>query len=193
MARSMVSIGTDASRALVNMVRRVALELTSPPPSRAATSTCRISLANSFPRALSCAPFLCLMVAHLEWPDIGSHASQKELMQSQVAGDLGVERGDEHPTLPAQHWPGLSRAGLDRRQHLHRVTDPLDHRRPDEHAVDRPSIDAAHREIGLEAVELPAEPVAADTDVDAPDRPLAGPPVGHVASQQDHAGAGAEG
>ncbi len=38
----------------------------SPPPSRAATSTWRISLAKSLPRALSVAPFLCLIVAHLE-------------------------------------------------------------------------------------------------------------------------------
>src|SRR2546421_13026032 len=106
----MVSIGTDASRALVNMVRNVALELTSPPPSRAATSTWRISLANSLPRALSCAPFLCLMVAHLEWPDIGSHASQEKLMQPQAAGELGGESGDQHPTLPPQHRPTAARA-----------------------------------------------------------------------------------
>ncbi len=66
MARSMVSMGTDESRAFWYMVRRVGLASGSPPPSRAATSTWRISLANSLPRALSWAPFLCLMVAHLE-------------------------------------------------------------------------------------------------------------------------------
>ena len=66
MARSMVSMGTDASRALLNIVRSVALESRSPPPSRAATSTWRISLANSLPRALSLAPFWCLIVAHFE-------------------------------------------------------------------------------------------------------------------------------
>src|SRR4051812_38685066 len=104
MARSMVSIGTDASRALANIVRRVALELTSPPPSRAATSTWRISLANSLPRALSCAPFLCLIVAHLEWPDM-SDASQEELVESEVAGDLRMERGNQDRALAAQDGP----------------------------------------------------------------------------------------
>src|SRR5436190_20446093 len=108
MARSMVSIGTDASRALVNMDRRVALEFTSPPPSLAATSTWRISLANSLPRALSCAPFLCLIVAHLEWPDM-SDASQEELMESEVARNLRVERGDEHGTLAADDRPVVDR------------------------------------------------------------------------------------
>src|SRR5579875_168142 len=66
----MVSRGTDASRAFWNIVRSVGLLSGSPPPSRAATSTWRISLAKSLPLALSAAPFLCLMVAHLEWPDM---------------------------------------------------------------------------------------------------------------------------
>jgi hypothetical protein len=66
MARSIVSTGTEASRAFCTMVRRVALEFMSPPPSRAETSTWRSSLAKSFPRAASAAPFLCLIVAHFE-------------------------------------------------------------------------------------------------------------------------------
>jgi hypothetical protein len=70
MARSMVSRGIELSRAFWNIVRSVGLASGSPPPSRAATSTWRSTLANSLPRALSVAAFLCLMVAHLEWPDI---------------------------------------------------------------------------------------------------------------------------
>src|SRR4051794_10159011 len=66
----MVSAGTDAARALTTMVRSVGLPSMSLPPSRAATSIWRISLANSLPRALSLAPFWCLMVAHFEWPDM---------------------------------------------------------------------------------------------------------------------------
>ena len=62
----MVSMGTEAARALAYIVRSVALASMSPPPSRAATSTWRMSLANSLPRALSLAPFWCLIVAHLE-------------------------------------------------------------------------------------------------------------------------------
>ena len=69
-AVSILSLGTCSAFALVIMVRRVALDPASPPPSRAATSMLRTSFAHSFPRALSAAPFLCLMVAHLEWPDI---------------------------------------------------------------------------------------------------------------------------
>jgi len=56
---------TDWSRALVYMVRNVALLFRSPPPSRAATSTCRRSLANTLARFWSLAPFWCLIVAHL--------------------------------------------------------------------------------------------------------------------------------
>ena len=51
-------------------VRNVAFEFGSPPPSRAATSSWRAILAKSLPRLASAAPFLCLMVAHFEWPDI---------------------------------------------------------------------------------------------------------------------------
>ena len=52
------------------MVRSEALVSMSVPPARAATSICRASFAKSFPRALSAAPFLCLIVAHLECPDM---------------------------------------------------------------------------------------------------------------------------
>ena len=62
----MVSMGIDASRAFWNIVRSVGFMSGSPPPSRAATSTWRISLANSLPRLASFAPFWCLIVAHLE-------------------------------------------------------------------------------------------------------------------------------
>jgi len=62
----MVSTGTDASRAFCTIVRNVGLPSTSPPPSRAATSIWRMSRANSLPRALSAAPFLCLIECHFE-------------------------------------------------------------------------------------------------------------------------------
>src|SRR4029079_31303 len=104
MARSMVSVGTEASRAFWYMLRRVALALMSPPPSRAAHSSWRMSLANNLPRALSCAPFLCLMVAHFECPDIRSIASdgsQEQVVQAVLTCDLRVERGHEHRALAA--------------------------------------------------------------------------------------------
>ena len=42
----------------------------SPPPSRAATVSSLMILVNSLPRLASAAPFLCLIDAHLEWPDM---------------------------------------------------------------------------------------------------------------------------
>src|ERR1700752_578348 len=40
----------------------------SPPPTRAATSMFLINRANILPRRASTTAFLCLVVAHLEWP-----------------------------------------------------------------------------------------------------------------------------
>src|SRR5438270_12499278 len=42
----------------------------SPPPCRAAMMIARLSLLNSLPRLASMAPFLCLMVAQWECPDM---------------------------------------------------------------------------------------------------------------------------
>src|SRR3954451_15987821 len=107
-AFQMVSSGTELSRAFWNIVRSVGLASGSPPPVRAATSTCLISLAKSLPRALSDAPFLCLIVAHLECPDIAepSHLQERSV-ESVVVGQLRVEAGDQDRTLPAQDGPIL--------------------------------------------------------------------------------------
>src|SRR6266568_4370136 len=68
MARSMFSFGTELFLAFCTASYRVGLRAGSLPPVRAATSTFLISLAKSFPRRASTAAFLCLVVAHLEWP-----------------------------------------------------------------------------------------------------------------------------
>src|SRR6478736_4064954 len=127
-AFQMVSSGTELSRAFWNMVRSVGFMSGSPPPVRAATSTCLISLAKSLPRALSAAPFLCLIVAHLEWPDIvdPSHL-QKRSVEPIVVRQLRMEARHQDRTLPAQH-----RLILELGQHLHVGAGPFDHRRPDE-------------------------------------------------------------
>src|ERR1041384_7648450 len=44
----------------------------SPPPCRAAMMMARLSLLHNLPRLASIAPFLCLMVAQWEWPDMAS-------------------------------------------------------------------------------------------------------------------------
>ena len=64
-ARSMLSFGTEASFAFWMAVASVALPSRSPPPSRAATSMARVSLANSLPRLASWRPLLVLDVRPL--------------------------------------------------------------------------------------------------------------------------------
>src|SRR6478736_5768958 len=101
MARSMLSIGTELSRAFWILVRSVALESGSPPPDLAATSISRHRRAKSFPRAASAAPFLCLMECHFECPltgrppgVAGSHVAEERLVDPEVAGELRVEGAD---------------------------------------------------------------------------------------------------
>src|SRR6266487_3752289 len=69
-ARSMLSIGTEFLRAFWMASYSVGLPSGSPPPVRAATSMFLINFAKSLPRLASITAFLCLVVAHLEWPDI---------------------------------------------------------------------------------------------------------------------------
>src|SRR4028118_788848 len=64
----MLSLGTEDFLAFWMASKRVGLPAGSPPPVRAATSTFLISLAKSLPRLASIPAFLCLVVAHLEWP-----------------------------------------------------------------------------------------------------------------------------
>src|ERR687897_1755506 len=67
-ARSMLSFGTELFFAFWRASNNVGLPAGSPPPVRAATSMFLISLAKSLPRLASIPAFLCLVVAHLEWP-----------------------------------------------------------------------------------------------------------------------------
>ena len=70
MARLMFSAGMFAAFASAMMVRSRGFMSASPPPSRAATVNSLIIRVNTLPRLASAAPFLCLIVCHLEWPDI---------------------------------------------------------------------------------------------------------------------------
>src|SRR5687768_10483418 len=69
-ARLMLSAGMFTLLALSTAVRRRGLEATSPPPMRAAIDISRMILVKIFPRLASRAPFLCLIDAHLECPDM---------------------------------------------------------------------------------------------------------------------------
>src|SRR6476646_7622950 len=122
-ARSMLSLGTELFLAFWMASKSVGLPSGSPPPVRAATSMFLMSLANIFPRRASMTAFLCLVVAHLEWPDMRwslfllvlvhdlGHLLDEELVEPVVAGDLGVERRGEQVPLPDRDDPthGVSR------------------------------------------------------------------------------------
>src|SRR5215212_2017984 len=68
MARSMLSFGTEVFLAFCTASTRVGLPERSAPPILAATSMFLISFANDLARRESMIAFLCLVVAHLEWP-----------------------------------------------------------------------------------------------------------------------------
>src|SRR5689334_8526983 len=70
MARSMLSLGMLTWRALSMAYRSLRFIEGSPPPWRAAMMIARLSLLQSLPRLASMAPFLCLMVAQWECPDM---------------------------------------------------------------------------------------------------------------------------
>src|SRR6478609_4969909 len=70
MARSMLSFGTEVFFAFCTASTRVGLPERSAPPIFAATSMFLMSFANDFARRESMIAFLCLVVAHLECPDM---------------------------------------------------------------------------------------------------------------------------
>src|SRR5918995_4429914 len=156
-----------------------------------------ISLAKSLPRRASTTAFLCLVVAHLEWPDIGLgllHDVEEQAMHTQVAGELGVEGRREQRTLPDSDDPtggrAGGRAGGDSREDVDAGAGFLDPRRPDEHGVQRgPVAEHADVEIGLERLDLPAERVAPDGYVQSAKGALVRGAVDDPIREHDHAGA----
>src|SRR5579875_4232041 len=76
MARLMLSAGMFSAFAAATAVRRRGFASGSPPPDRAAIVISLISRVKILPRFASSAPFLCLIVAHLEWPDMATSSSQ---------------------------------------------------------------------------------------------------------------------
>src|SRR2546423_8525285 len=66
----MLSAGMFNSLASATALRSRGLPSASPPPIRAAMVISLMSFVNMRPRFASRAPFLCLILCHLEWPDI---------------------------------------------------------------------------------------------------------------------------
>src|SRR3954468_3730383 len=142
---------------------------------RAATSMFLMSLANILPRLASMTAFLCLVVAHLEWPDmqnlrvsggLADHLDEVPV-NAEVAGELRVESRGKQVPLPNGDNPTGGRAVLDTAQHPHVVADLLDPWRADEDGVKIAAGDLLDRHVGLERVDLPAERVAPHRQLDA--------------------------
>src|SRR2546426_1512554 len=77
----MLSAGIFSAFAAARAARRRGLPSGSP-PLRAATVISLMSLVNIFPRRASAAPFLCLMVAHRECPDMAVFPFQNDSLPS---------------------------------------------------------------------------------------------------------------
>src|SRR5215470_19733740 len=185
-ARSMLSFGTELFLAFWIASYSVGLPAGSPPPVRAATSMFLISLANSLPRLASTTAFLCLVVAHLEWPDMSAvlpHQVHEVPMHPQVTGQLGMERRGQQAALPDRDDPTRARPRLDRAEHLHAGAGRLHPRRADEDRTHRPTGQPGQPDIFLERLHLPAEGVAAHLHVQAADRLLAGHTVDDAVRQ----------
>src|SRR5579864_8523998 len=100
----MLSFGTELFLAFWIASYSVGLPAGSPPPVRAATSTFLISLANSLPRLASTTAFLCLVVAHLEWPLIVLPVPSRFLRKAHGCAGPGSARGG----MP---WQAVALAG----------------------------------------------------------------------------------
>src|SRR3954454_21085890 len=175
----MLSFGTEAARALLVAAPRVLFAFGSPlPPSRAATSTNRRSFANSLLRLASAAPFLRLIVAHFECPDMASHLPEQVAVEPRLADELRVEGCHDEVALLEDDWGAVELA-----EDLHALTDVADDRRADEDAAHR-IIDALHVEIRFERVDLTPVGVALDLDVDEREQRLV--ESDHALRHHDH-------
>src|SRR5207244_13116644 len=76
-ARSIVSPGILAALAAASAVRSRGFAFTSLPPMRAAIVRSLMSLVKARPRRASLRAFLCLIVLHLEWPDMAISSRQR--------------------------------------------------------------------------------------------------------------------
>src|ERR1700691_1218006 len=83
----MLSAGMFSAFAATMAPRSRGLESGSPPPFFAAIAISLIRRVNILPRLASSAPFLCLMVAHFEWPDIALPHLKLSIKQNASCAD----------------------------------------------------------------------------------------------------------
>src|ERR1700687_2278934 len=177
----MLSLGTEFFLAFWMASYSVGLPAGSPPPTRAATSMFLINRANILPRRASMTAFLCLVVAHFEWPLIAYYLFLYVLLyvflhvflyvllyvrSTSLRGLSGPTADDVDEQLVDAAVAGHLRMERRRQhralphghdmaggpaEHPHARTDPLDPRRPDEHRVDG-RLQAVERDVALERV-----------------------------------------
>src|SRR5437867_13213172 len=97
MARLMFSAGMFCALASAMIVRRRGFMSGSPPPARAATVNSLMRRVKILPRLASSAPFLCLIDAHLEWPDISKLREKLQKREEKLITD----HGPPTPSTPA--------------------------------------------------------------------------------------------
>ena len=81
-------------------------------------------------------------------------------MQAQVRGQFGVEGRGQHIALTHGH-DALAAVGIQTGQHLHAFAHAADERRADEHGPQGLTGQTVDVQVGLEAVHLTAEGIAA--------------------------------
>src|SRR5690606_26674434 len=120
----MFLLGTDCFFAFWMASTSVGLPDGSGPPIFAAISMFLIILAKSLPRLASIAAFLCFVVAHLEWPDMGPssvsvlrvvrsgpvHQVEERPVHARVSSDLRVEGGRHQGALADGDDPTAGRS-----------------------------------------------------------------------------------
>src|SRR5579864_2766548 len=103
----MLSAGMFSALAAAIAVRKRGLVSGSPPPLLAAMVISLISRVKILPRLASSAPFLCLIVAHLEWPDMRepqmlNDSNEYRLRPRSMCSFLLVGRREAHGQASAQ-------------------------------------------------------------------------------------------
>src|SRR3954453_682516 len=105
-ARLMFSAGMLAAFASATIVRRRGFMSGSPPPARAATVSSLMIRVKIRPRLASSAPFLCLIEAHFEWPDM-AEPSLKNLEIVQQDRSVGDRRRSRPLALLRENHPDV--------------------------------------------------------------------------------------
>src|SRR4051794_21645183 len=116
-ARSMLSLGIEASLAFWMASWSDGLPSGSPPPSLAATVIARASLVKSLPRRASTIAFLCLIPAHLECPAMSFESMRASLRDGdRPSGDVrDAERADDQ-RLAAERGAQVAERAAQRRE-----------------------------------------------------------------------------